>query len=163
MTELSDKIVELGSQGYSYNKIKEETGASKGTISYWLGKGQKEKNQHRMTVQRNKIREWLIQDKESKPCTDCGGRFPFYVTHYDHLPQYTKSFGIAQFKNHTVDLEKIKAEVAKCELVCANCHAVRTYTRQEEARERKGLYNTILDMLEDEDYTEEDWDADYVR
>jgi 5-methylcytosine-specific restriction endonuclease McrA len=42
-----DKILELRAQGMSYNQIQDQTGASKGTISFHLGKGQKEKYKKR--------------------------------------------------------------------------------------------------------------------
>lgn len=42
-TKLSKKIKELKESGLSYRKIQEELGCSKGTISYHLGSGQKEK------------------------------------------------------------------------------------------------------------------------
>lgn len=46
-TNLRQKILELRDQGYSYNKIQSELNCSKGTISYHLGKGQKEKARKR--------------------------------------------------------------------------------------------------------------------
>ena len=65
--------------------------------------------------------------KESNSCTDCGKFYPFYVMHFDHLPGSIKVSGLSQMR--TWSLEKIKTEIAKCELVCANCHAIRTYIR----------------------------------
>jgi hypothetical protein len=73
-------------------------------------------------------RKWIIRIKENTPCTDCGRYYPHYVMEFDHLPQYEKKFlvslGCVQRK---IDL--IKAEMAKCELVCSNCHRVRSHTR----------------------------------
>ena len=44
---LKPKIIELSDQGYSYNQIADALGCSKGTISYHLGQGQKEKSRKR--------------------------------------------------------------------------------------------------------------------
>ena len=38
-----DEIVRLHKEGKSYNQIKDILGCSKGTISYHIGEGQKEK------------------------------------------------------------------------------------------------------------------------
>ena len=46
---------------------------------------------------------------------------------FDHL--HNKSFNISHHRSHTNDLEVIKKEVAKCEVVCSNCHRNRTYNR----------------------------------
>ena len=48
----SEKILELRKKGYSYDKIKKETGYGKGSISYHCGEGQKEKSRIRL---RNKM------------------------------------------------------------------------------------------------------------
>lgn len=159
MTELSDQIKALGALGYSYSQIRDITGASKGTISHWLGKGQKEKTTQRTNDLRKTIRDWIIADKESRPCADCGNMFRYYVTQYDHLPKYRKSFAIAKFKNHTASLDKVKAEVAKCELVCANCHAERTHLRRIEAKQHKEDVNTLLDSSSEDD---NHWEDEYV-
>lgn len=50
--ELKIKILELRKQGYTYNKIKETLGCSKGTISFHCGDGQKEKNNLRLKKRR---------------------------------------------------------------------------------------------------------------
>lgn len=74
-------------------------------------------------------REWLWELK-SKPCTDCGLTWPPYVMQFDHIPgRGEKVFGLDMqgVKNRSMDL--LLAEMAKCELVCANCHAIRTHER----------------------------------
>lgn len=50
--ELKIKILELRKQGYTYNKIKETLGCSKGTISFHCGDGQKEKSNLRLKKRR---------------------------------------------------------------------------------------------------------------
>ena len=71
---------------------------------------------------------WARSLKEG-PCADCGGTFHPAAMHWDHRPGTTKLFdvsvGVPRYS-----LEAIFAEIAKCDLVCANCHAVRTYERQ---------------------------------
>ena len=47
----SEKILELRKKGYSYDQIRKETGYGKGSISYNLGEGQKEKNLERLRRQ----------------------------------------------------------------------------------------------------------------
>lgn len=58
---------------------------------------------------------------------DCGLTFPSCVMQFDHRNAETKVREIARMVRHTVSLERLKAEVAKCDLVCANCHAIRTW------------------------------------
>lgn len=49
---MKEKIVELHSQGMSYNEISALLGCSKGTISYHVGEGQKEKTRDRQIRRR---------------------------------------------------------------------------------------------------------------
>ena len=75
-------------------------------------------------------RAWLDKLK-SMPCTDCGREFPPCAMDFDHVTG-KKSLNIGQaFK---CSKEKVIAEIAKCELVCANCHRVRTWVRQRSLR-----------------------------
>lgn len=122
-----DEILRLKSQGKTYKEIQEILGCSKGTISYHLGEGQKEKNTIRRKKQIFIIRAYIKDYKESRSCADCKVSYPYWVMDFDHLSD--KSFGINRFTEHTLDLEKIKKEIEKCEVVCANCHRQRTHNR----------------------------------
>ncbi len=64
------------------------------------------------------------------PCTDCGISYPPWIMHWDHLPGFEKKRCIGNIYSHSE--ETILAEIAKCELVCANCHADRTWHRLQE-------------------------------
>lgn len=58
---------------------------------------------------------------------DCGGRFPYYVMDLDHLRD--KKFNLSDVSRHAHSIVKVKKEIEKCEVVCSNCHRVRTFTR----------------------------------
>jgi hypothetical protein len=75
---------------------------------------------------KEKRREYMRQTK-SRPCTDCGIQYPFYVMDFDHREGEIKSFEM----NHVnyVTMRAIKLEIEKCDVVCANCHRERTYRR----------------------------------
>ena len=71
---------------------------------------------------------WLRSLKERRPCTDCGRVFPRQVMQWDYKPGFEKLGEISvDFWGRTRD--EVLAEIAKCDLVCANCHAVRTFAR----------------------------------
>lgn len=66
---------------------------------------------------------------KSGSCTDCGKTFPPIVMHWDHLPGVEKIADVGKLAaRHNRRL--VLAEIAKCELVCANCHAQRTAARR---------------------------------
>lgn len=94
---------------------------------YYAERGKTE----RLARQRARIdaaRTWMADLKTGIPCTDCGGIFPIFVMHWDHLPQFAKTGDIsAMVANRT--REAVLEEIKKCELVCANCHVMRTVMR----------------------------------
>lgn len=69
---------------------------------------------------------------KSKPCVDCNNSFPPECMDFDHLPGQQKLFAIGITK--TRSWESIQAEIDKCDLVCANCHRIRTTARKREHR-----------------------------
>jgi len=73
----------------------------------------------------------FIDELKAGPCVDCGGKFPPCAMDFDHLSG--KSFGISKAKRRHTNKEKLMAEIAKCELVCSNCHRVRTRDRAKSA------------------------------
>lgn len=82
----------------------------------------------RMRARRVKSRLAKIQAyKTSLPCKDCGGKFSAEAMEFDHC-RGKKSFAISQGAHKS--LLAIATEIAKCDLVCANCHRMRTATRR---------------------------------
>jgi hypothetical protein len=71
-------------------------------------------------------RRIYIQSLKEKPCADCKIQYPFYVMQFDHC-NGKKEFSVSHMISYSK--EKILKEVLKCEVVCANCHAIRTYNR----------------------------------
>jgi hypothetical protein len=129
--DLKEPILALKAQGMSYNQIQKELKASKGTIAYYLGEGQKEKTLKRQNDTRAKISRFIAAVKDNRDCADCGVAFRHWQLEFDHLGD--KEFTISQFRNHTSDITKVKTEIKKCEIVCKNCHGERTYVRRVEA------------------------------
>ena len=76
----------------------------------------------------NIVTKTAIEEIKKNPCTDCGVSYPSYVMDFDHLPQYEKSFNLAFWFSY--NQEDVFNELAKCELVCANCHRLRTHARK---------------------------------
>lgn len=64
--------------------------------------------------------------KAKTPCVDCKQCFPAECMDFDHV-YGQKSFNISLGFNHSE--EKLKEEMAKCQLVCANCHRIRSKQR----------------------------------
>lgn len=77
-----------------------------------------------------------LQAIRSRPCMDCGGSFPWYVMHFDHPDPKIKTANISNIASKGLT-PRVMDEIAKCHLVCSNCHAVRTH-RQFEAGIIKG-------------------------
>lgn len=84
-------------------------------------------------VRREALRDWVWRLK-SEPCMDCGGRFHPVSMQFDHRPGEKKSHNIGNMVARRTTRARIEAEIAKCDLVCANCHAVRTWERYGKTR-----------------------------
>jgi hypothetical protein len=80
-------------------------------------------------IKRNLWRRRTQEVKENSPCKDCGERFPHYVMDFDHLPENEKLFNIGAQLARFPSLAALEEEMAKCDVVCANCHRHRTFMR----------------------------------
>lgn len=88
------------------------------------------------------VRRWLKDQKTGVPCADCGEVYPHYVMDYDHLGD--KEFEISDRPGGR-SKERLLAEIAKCELVCANCHRERSHQRRLAVASGTGIEVAILD------------------
>ena len=74
-------------------------------------------------------RAYLQELKENTPCADCGINYPYYVMDFDHISD-DKFKNINTMMRENYSLTEIQKEIDKCELVCANCHRIRTHQRR---------------------------------
>jgi hypothetical protein len=87
----------------------------------------------------NRIRNraYIRTYKASNPCADCGANHPWYIMEFDHLESRARTGKktIAQLMPGAT-LERIQCEISQCDLVCANCHKIRTHQRAVAACQR---------------------------
>jgi hypothetical protein len=89
-------------------------------------------NREKQAKRYERARE-IMRAMKDRPCVDCGGRFPHYVMEFDHPQRTNKLFSIAERAGAGVT-PSVLAEIEKCDLICSNCHKIRT-RRQWEAQE----------------------------
>ena len=75
------------------------------------------------------LKMWMIEIK-SKPCADCSRTFPSCCMDFDHREGSIKKYNIGSMFAHHYSVELIKTELEKCDLVCSNCHRLRTRDRR---------------------------------
>lgn len=102
------------------------------TKQWWANNPDKKREQHLTQKPRERKRRrdtrLLINEAKNRPCADCGQRFPPCCMDFDHV-RGTKVASVTRLV--TSSIQKILAEIAKCDLVCANCHRIRTHRRRE--------------------------------
>jgi len=88
-------------------------------------KNNKEKYIKKASVNKEKYRQEYYDWLSEKSCMDCGNS-DIRVLEQDHMRD--KKFNIAKMVG-VVSLKTLMNELDKCEVVCANCHRIRTVTR----------------------------------
>jgi hypothetical protein len=79
-------------------------------------------------------RKAALRAAKNRPCADCGTSYPYYVMEFDHRPGEEKLGNVADVHSGPfVSMEVLLAEIAKCDVVCANCHRERTHRRRKSA------------------------------
>jgi hypothetical protein len=75
----------------------------------------------------------IIRETKDHPCSDCGLRYPTYVMDFDHRHGGHKRFNIGRDAlRGRCSEEALRQEIEKCDVVCANCHRMRTHRRDGE-------------------------------
>lgn len=73
-----------------------------------------------------------IREAKNVPCYDCKQSYPYYVMDFDH--RESKQFNIGG-SGYRFGWKAIEAEISKCDVVCSNCHRIRTHLRLTEQGE----------------------------
>lgn len=79
---------------------------------------------------RRAAKKFVDSYKEARPCVDCKKKFPAVAMDFDHA-RGGKTRTVAGLVSGAYKLGLIKEEMAKCDLVCACCHRIRTAKRKE--------------------------------
>ena len=89
-----------------------------------------EQRRREIRDRRRRLRDMVFRAKQ-KPCADCKQEYPHYVMDFDHLDGDEKVASPLTLVMLGASEARIMAEMAKCEVVCANCHRVRTWSRRQ--------------------------------
>ncbi|HEX8024873.1 MAG TPA: hypothetical protein VF484_01585 [Candidatus Limnocylindrales bacterium] len=71
----------------------------------------------------------LLDAIRNVPCMDCGERLPPWAMEFDHRDPATKTGTVTQMIGRA-SLNRLLAEVDRCDIVCTNCHRDRTFRRR---------------------------------
>jgi hypothetical protein len=67
----------------------------------------------------------IVDDLKSQPCQDCKHTYPPICMDFDHRDPMQKKHLVSVLTNQG-RIKALREEVAKCDLVCSNCHRIRT-------------------------------------
>lgn len=68
---------------------------------------------------------WVIGFLQESRCSDCGAADP-RILEFDHVDPTEKRDHVSALIANGYSLATVMAEIAKCEVRCANCHLIRT-------------------------------------
>ncbi len=86
----------------------------------------REKNRKYSKSRKARSNQSLMKDlKDRKECADCKRTFRYYQMDFDHRGQKTAGVNVLRQKSKDV----VISEIEKCDLVCLNCHRIRTHER----------------------------------
>jgi len=79
--------------------------------------------------------------KLSRGCERCGYKEHPVALHFDHIDPLKKTECVGLLINQWPTDEEVFAEIAKCRILCANCHSIKTF---EDKDIKKGIARTQL-------------------
>ena len=71
----------------------------------------------------------FVDAAKARPCMDCSHQFPAVCMDFDHV-RGKKVANVSILVARCRALQVIQDEIAKCDVVCANCHRIRTLERR---------------------------------
>jgi hypothetical protein len=92
-----------------------------------------EKNKPRVRERNrlHKIKSYeFVNNLKKNPCHDCKQTFDPICMDFDHLPEFEKVANVSELINRGASLIRLQKEIDKCDLVCANCHRIRSRDRR---------------------------------
>ncbi len=92
------------------------------------------------------LRDFVAACK-SVPCHDCGFSFPSCCMDFDHRDPTKKVASISRMIGHS-SFSELFSEIGKCDIICSNCHRLRTNASQSNKYSgRKAVNRDYIDSL----------------
>jgi hypothetical protein len=80
----------------------------------------------------------IINAAKDVPCADCGEKYPPCVMDFDHV-HGAKEHNVGHMVGWA-SIERLNEEIGKCEVVCANCHRIRSYITRPKVRRKRAKH-----------------------
>jgi len=132
---------------YSFSRSKKDKKARRADCKTCQNKAQIERYHGRPTITREILSRKAVfrrnrtarigRLKQRMGCIDCGYNQHFAALQFDHIDLTTKVSDVSSMLRRK--LKDIFAEIRKCEVRCANCHAVKTHENREHMKWRDEL------------------------
>lgn len=81
---------------------------------------------------KREVTDFVDAYKMQSGCADCGWCKHPQALEFDHRPDEIKGAEISDMRKAPLSL--VIEEIAKCDVVCANCHRIRTFNRRDFTR-----------------------------
>lgn len=89
-------------------------------------------SRQRLKNYRSKIRKIVNRWKEIKGCSWCGFKGKHFQLDLDHIDKTTKANkGNSRAFEPSWSKVRVKVELAKCQVLCKNCHALKTFSNED--------------------------------
>lgn len=92
---------------------------------YASNKERRDYNKKHAAATKKRIREWFWDYKKTLACSKCGESHPACIQ-FHHRNRSEKTRDVNWFSWHG-SKKRLLAEIAKCDVLCANCHAKLEY------------------------------------
>jgi hypothetical protein len=114
------------------------------TVRAWYARTKKEKRTPKVVARQtavkrarlHKLMAWFVELKETFSCRRCGETHPATLQ-FHHRDPSLKEISVALAIRRAWSQKRILAEVEKCEVLCANCHAKHHAREARDAREAR--------------------------
>jgi hypothetical protein len=112
-------------------------------------RGRRDAARDRVRTRIDAAQEFIAHYLDSHPCVDCGHTDPV-VLEFDHLVD--KRSDVSSLVCHGASLARIADEVARCEVVCVNCHRRRTSARSGSRRQGEAFQPSLSRPLRERNH-----------
>ena len=106
----------------------------------------REKRLARIYERKAAIYQYVQNMKSQLYCVDCGQQH-LATLQFHHLNPENKVFNISDAARRGTSLDRIKKELQKCIVLCANCHLIRHYNMRKKNQISPGIAGELEKLI----------------